>query len=320
MNANTKTASFQTHGRLLQELGERLVARADVALTELIKNAYDADADECNVLLTYDSLIVRDTGHGMSESEFLEKWMEIATPDKQLNRLSRLFKRRMTGSKGIGRFAVRFLGRELTLETIALVEPGKKQKLTATFDWPWIDDHQELRSARIPYQVTSVGQNVPTGTELTMRRLRNPESIQISKELRTGLLSIIHPYSGLENGGFTRHGSSGDDPGFRIVLPDDDSSEEIELSREILDNAFARVAVTRKREFTRFVITDRRGKVLLNRKIEGISKICRGFFADIRYFPRRQGMFVGTKIDGRKAWGWIRDNKNNGRGIFKSCG
>lgn len=315
MNANTKTASFQTHGRLLQELGERLVARADVALTELIKNAYDADANQCNVLLTNDSLIVKDTGHGMSESEFLEKWMGIATPDKQLNRLSKFFQRRMTGSKGIGRFAVRFLGRELTIETIALVEPGEKQKLAATFDWPWIDDHQELRSARIPYQVNSVGQNAPTGTKLTMRRLRNPELIQISKELRTGLLSIIHPYSGLENGGFTRRGRSGDDPGFRIVLPDDDSSKEIELGREILDNAFARVTVTRRQEFTRFVITDKRGKVLLNRKIEGISKISRGFFADIRYFPRRQGMFVGTKIDGRKAWGWIRDNRNNGIGI-----
>ncbi len=107
-----KTASFQTQGRLLQELGERLVARADVALMELIKNAYDADASQCAVRLSGESLLIIDDGHGMTETEFLTKWMEIATPDKQRNRRSRIYKRSVTGSKGIGRFAVRFLGLE----------------------------------------------------------------------------------------------------------------------------------------------------------------------------------------------------------------
>lgn len=315
MNANAKTASFQTHGRLLQELGERLVARADVALTELIKNAYDADAAECSVFLSDDTLIIKDTGHGMTELEFLEKWMEIATPYKQRNRLSKLYNRRMTGSKGIGRFAVRFLGRELELETVASVVSGEKKKLTTKFDWPRIDRHQELQSVRIPYQVSNVAGNVPSGTTLTVRQLRYPERIQITKELRTDLLSIIHPYSGLETGGFIRQGDAKSDPGFRVILPEDESGEEIELSREILDNAFARLTVSRKRESTRFVITDKQGEVLLNQKIEGESNISSGFFADIRYFPQRRDMFVGTRVDGRKAWGWIRDNRNNGIGI-----
>ena len=41
------TVPFQTEGRLLQELGERLVASPEVALVELIKNSYDADSKSC---------------------------------------------------------------------------------------------------------------------------------------------------------------------------------------------------------------------------------------------------------------------------------
>jgi len=92
-------------------LGERLVAKADVALTELIKNAYDADASECHVTFDGKCVEIRDDGHGMTETEFLDKWMNIATSDKQRERESRQYKRTVTGSKGIGRFAVRYLGR-----------------------------------------------------------------------------------------------------------------------------------------------------------------------------------------------------------------
>lgn len=315
MSDDPKTASFQTQGRLLQELGERLVARADVALTELIKNAYDADADECTVRLAANTLIVKDTGHGMTESEFLGKWMEIATPDKLRNRQSKLYKRSVTGSKGIGRFAVRFLGQKLKLETIASSGSRRKSKLSITFDWPKIDQHQQLQSVKIPYKVEHVEVDAPAGTTLTITGLRNPDEIQITKELRTNLLSIAHPYAGLESGGFSRTGQSDDDPGFRISLPDEEADEEVELSKEILDCAFARLTITRRKTLTHFVIYNKLGREVLSRKIPGKSRISRGFFADIRYFPRRSGMFVGTKVDGRVAWGWIRDNKNNGIGI-----
>ncbi len=315
MSTQPKTASFQTRGRLLQELGERLVARADVALTELIKNAYDADADECTVRLVANTLIVKDTGHGMTESEFLEKWMEIATPDKLRNRQSRFFKRSVTGSKGIGRFAVRFLGEKLKLETIAQSGSRRKSRLSITFDWPNIDKQKQLHAVKIPYKVERVADDVPTGTTLTITRLRNPSEIQITKELRTDLLSIAHPYAGLENGGFSRTGQSDDDPGFRISLPDEGADEDVDLSKEILDSAFARLTITRRKTLTHFVIYNKQGKELLSRKIPSKSRLGKGFFADIRYFPQQRGMFVGTKVDGRVARGWIHDKKNNGIGI-----
>lgn len=38
------------------------------------------------------------------------------------------------------------------------------------------------------------------------------------------------------------------------------------------------------------------------------SQISKGFFADIRFFPRRKGVFHAKGINGKQAWKWVRDN------------
>jgi hypothetical protein len=43
---------FDVDAALLRELGERLVGRADIALAELVKNAYDADASLVHVQIS----------------------------------------------------------------------------------------------------------------------------------------------------------------------------------------------------------------------------------------------------------------------------
>ena len=309
------TASFQTQGRLLQELGERLVAKADVALMELIKNAYDADASECRVEFDGEYVKISDDGHGMTEREFLKKWMHIATPDRQRERRSRRYKRTVTGSKGIGRFAVRFLGRHLDLETVADAPAGGKRRtlLSIAFDWGKIDRASQLHTVKIPYEVGTAPIGREAGTRLIIKKLRNPEEIDVDKKIRTELLSIVNPYSGLNRGGFTRQGKSEQDPGFKVVLPEKKGEGEEDLASAVLENAFARVTIEHRGNKTRFVIRHKDGRVLLRRTHTRPSHISKGFFADIRYFPRRAGMFRNTKVDGRAAWGWIR--KHWGLGI-----
>src|ERR1700694_2319430 len=94
------TVPFQAEGRLLQELGERLVASPEVALVELIKNAYDADSPFCEVHLDEGrkTLVISDQGHGMTYNEFVGKWMRIATSSKVEERVSRTYRRRLTGA------------------------------------------------------------------------------------------------------------------------------------------------------------------------------------------------------------------------------
>lgn len=112
--------TFTVDARLLQELGERLVGRPHIALGELIKNAYDADATVVDIRFDADSIEVSDNGHGMSEETFIARWMRIGTTQKAAEHLSPGFRRPLTGSKGVGRLAAQLLASDLEILSTAL--------------------------------------------------------------------------------------------------------------------------------------------------------------------------------------------------------
>jgi len=103
MSANDHAGNqipFDVDAALLRELGERLVGRADIAVAELVKNAYDADASLVRIQIDKDCIVVEDDGHGMSEGEFRSFWMRIGSPHKAAQRISRSLRRPLTGFKG----------------------------------------------------------------------------------------------------------------------------------------------------------------------------------------------------------------------------
>ena len=126
--------SFTIDAELLRELGERLVGKPHIALAELVKNSYDADATEVTIKFAPNkrSIEISDNGHGMSIDEFENFWMRIGTTHKK-RKLSRDFGRLMTGSKGVGRLAVQFLANKLTIKTF----PANKNHkgLETHIDW-----------------------------------------------------------------------------------------------------------------------------------------------------------------------------------------
>lgn len=111
-NPVRKFHTFTVDAALLRELGERLVGKPYVALAELVKNSYDADATEVTVTFRRDSITVTDNGSGMSQTEFISHWLRVGTTHKQKQNVTS-GGRNVTGSKGVGRLSVQFLGDEL---------------------------------------------------------------------------------------------------------------------------------------------------------------------------------------------------------------
>ncbi len=116
------TFSVDTH--LFRELGELLVGRDSTALIELIKNAYDADATRVIVYgqslshLGQGYITIKDNGIGMSRSEFEKGFLTIASRTKDdSTRRSKVYERRFTGQKGIGRLAAHKLARVLEVSS-----------------------------------------------------------------------------------------------------------------------------------------------------------------------------------------------------------
>lgn len=169
-----EAVKFQADSALLRELGERLVGQPHIALAELIKNAYDADATLCTIDLQPDRITVSDNGHGMTKSEFLRHWMTIGTRNKQERGVSREFGRNVTGSKGVGRLSAQFLAHNLEIYTSP--KEDINHQLNALVDWDEAIEAGKLTEAEAFYRVEPRTEIFPSdmlhGTRVVMKGLK----------------------------------------------------------------------------------------------------------------------------------------------------
>ena len=211
-----KVAKFQADSALLQELGERLVGQPHIALAELIKNAYDADATLCNVSIASDQITVSDNGHGMTEDEFIKYWMTIGTQNKQSRNTSPAFRRRVTGSKGVGRLSAQFLAHKLAIVTSS--KSDDSLQLRATVNWDDAVKSGSLTEAEAHYKTeprnSSFPKQKPHGTRVIMTEVKEQWDIDKTRDLGRQLWMLQPPPS--RYGSLVTHATDPDD--FRITL------------------------------------------------------------------------------------------------------
>ena len=115
--------ALRPRARLLRTLGTDLISSEKVALIELVKNSFDADATV--VLVRFleplvqgeGSVEIWDDGHGMDAQTLQTSWLDIATDAKKKRTRSESGQRRVLGEKGIGRLAAARLADEMLLTT-----------------------------------------------------------------------------------------------------------------------------------------------------------------------------------------------------------
>jgi signal transduction histidine kinase len=128
---------FGIDARHIRQLGQELVGDRTTAVTELVKNAYDADATTVELRFLRagrkeGTLEIEDDGNGMSLEDVQRGWMRISTNAKDVEQRSPRYGRTRAGRKGIGRFATETLGSRLRLRTSVAGEPTA---LSIDFDW-----------------------------------------------------------------------------------------------------------------------------------------------------------------------------------------
>src|SRR5438552_1055353 len=112
---------FRPRARLLRLIGAELISDEVVAITELVKNTHDADAENVTIRFekvtsTDGAIAVVDDGCGMDLETVLGRWMEPAGSTKgELKDRITPKGRRVLGEEGVGRFAADKLGRPLGL-------------------------------------------------------------------------------------------------------------------------------------------------------------------------------------------------------------
>ena len=146
--------NFRPKAQILIQLGDQLIKNEGIALLELIKNAYDADANKCIVTMNdIDStlglgeIMIEDDGTGMSFETIRDIWMQPGNTHKKYQvekkRYSKLG-RLPIGEKGIGRFGIHKLGRDIEIIT----RQDGQNEIYFKLDWNQFDS--ELFLDEIP--------------------------------------------------------------------------------------------------------------------------------------------------------------------------
>jgi Histidine kinase-, DNA gyrase B-, and HSP90-like ATPase len=190
--------------RLLTLLGDQLIRDANLAVFELVKNAYDADATECSVTLEHPDnpsvsrIIVKDDGVGMDKATLRDVWMVIATDfralQRQHNMRSKKFHRYPLGEKGLGRLSIHKLGKHIRLVT--RVKGGAE--LVLQFDWDRIETAKDLDKAFVVLG-TREPETFPGkkhGTLFEVSRLRETWSRGEVRRLHRAVNSLCSPFEG----------------------------------------------------------------------------------------------------------------------------
>ena len=189
--------NFTVDSALIDELGRRLVGRPYIALAELVKNGYDADAIMVEIEFDPEKNRIRifDGGHGMNFDEFKNFWMRIGTPHKSSEKKSRFLHRPLTGSKGVGRLSVQLLADRLTLRTVPGMEKnGTSEWIESHVDWKAAVTAGELTQATADYSIHKDHFPFVSGTELILMGLRDTWDTNEIRSLANELWWLLPPF------------------------------------------------------------------------------------------------------------------------------
>ena len=201
-NKKSSTLQIKAKSHLIHLLGDELIGDDGLAVFELVKNGYDADASFVNVTLDLNSdnpyIKIEDDGHGMSISDIEHKWLELGTGDKrgEARKRSKKFKRLPLGEKGVGRLASAKLG-----DRISIISKRKNHReVDLTIDWPALINSQSyISDLAVEANVSSTPNrfaNGKSGTSITIRNLRRKEwSRRDIRKIYRLISSLVSPFS-----------------------------------------------------------------------------------------------------------------------------
>ena len=181
---------------IVKRLGEELNPTLSKGILELAKNAYDADATECQIELQNVSqpggtIIVRDNGDGMTTSQINDGWLVLGQSSKRPSSRTRLG-RIPAGSKGLGRLAALRMGRETLLSTTSRREQNVRHKLP--IEWDKFDNVHITEDFVLNITTKSSDRSFTPGTEIRINDLRSACSRMEVRSLARELILLADPF------------------------------------------------------------------------------------------------------------------------------
>ena len=204
------SANFKPRARLLAQLGDQLIKNEIIALIELVKNSYDADASNVSVELLLEEdkadskITIVDDGIGMTADIVANVWLEPGSDFKTLQlkekKYSPKFKRLPIGEKGIGRFGVHKLGNVIEMTT----KTSDSNEVFVRIDWTKLNHYTYLKDVPVEIIERAIPQeflNGKTGTHIVISDLKKTWTRGATRDVARALTSLSSPF--VTNDSFT---------------------------------------------------------------------------------------------------------------------
>lgn len=215
-------ASFKPRARLLKLLGDQLIGTPQLAIFELVKNSYDADADKVEIIIKNPENPEKATieitdfgGEGMDMDTITNVWLEPGADHKEKKRdageVTKKHKRLPLGEKGVGRFAVHKLGKKIQLITKAKNSP----EISLSIDWKSLDNFKYIEDTEIEILENTKPtyfNDGDTGTRIIISQLNAPLKDTDVRNLYRNIQSIKSPFE------YSEFKLSKETPTFEVIL------------------------------------------------------------------------------------------------------
>lgn len=249
--------NFKVSSGLKNIIGRDLITNDNVAIFELVKNAFDAQATEVQLYFDNNRIIIIDNGHGMTYKDIQGKWLFVAysakksenqknNDDYRNNENHKVY----AGSKGVGRFSCDRLGTHLRLQSIHQKNLNNNEILHIEWDKFESNDQNRFEDIAVTHQSktnfildssidsinlfkeSEISQyiNLPEhGTIIEISNLREKWDRKKLIDLRKSLAKLINPFK------------QSNDFMINLIAPDEIIKDKLEESKKNNDEDFVSI-------------------------------------------------------------------------------
>ena len=208
--------NFRISAALKDIIGKELITDEFVAVFELVKNSFDANATKVDVIFenNYEQknarIIIKDNGIGMNYEDLKDKWLFVAYSAKRLDKENEDYRNKIksqrvfAGAKGVGRFSCDRLGTYLNLITIKEETNSRIENLLVNWEDFENADNEEFIDIKVTHNVLTENKyNLKHGTILEVSGLRDVWDRDRILNLKKSLAKLINPNQGNDSDNFS---------------------------------------------------------------------------------------------------------------------
>ncbi len=207
--------NFKISAALKDLIGKELITDELVAVFELVKNSFDANATKVEVIFENNNepqnarIIIKDNGKGMNYDDLKNKWLFVAYSAKRTGKENDDYRdkikpqRVFAGAKGVGRFSCDRLGKNLNLISIKNETKPKIENLIVNWEDFENADEEEFINIKVSHsELKTSSYNLKHGTVLEISGLRDNWDRPRILKLKKSLAKLINPNQGNDSDRF----------------------------------------------------------------------------------------------------------------------